>query len=208
MIKINLASKKRGLNSAANKPMGESLRIDASQLSAIWAQLREFPLKKLGVIVLVAVGSNIFLSGYKDDLLKEEQSQYDRIVAEKPKLEAETLKMKGLQDLQKSMESDEKRIRTKLETIKKLINDRTGAAIVVEELAKITPANVWLNEFIMKGSELTFKGASEDFGNISDFTRMIQNSAIFSDMTLKDTQMTADDSKRQVASFSVTARKR
>jgi type IV pilus assembly protein PilN len=204
MIKINLASKKRALNAAT----GRIIKFDSGQLSSLIAQLKELPLKKIILTGAVAVGATIIVDGYKDDQVKAEQAELDKILALKPKLEAETNRMAGLQELQKSMESDEKRIRAKLDTIKKLIAGRSGAALVLEELAKITPTNVWLSEFSMKGADLSFKGSSQDFGNISDFTRNIQSSAMFSDMTLKDTQMALDEQKRQVASFSVTAKKR
>lgn len=207
MIKINLASKKRALNAATGRGF-EGIKFDSSQFAGIWAQLRELPLKKLGFAFVVCVAATIVIDGYKDDQVKAEQAEYEKVASQKPRLEAESNKIRGLQELQKSMEADEKRIRTKLDTIKKLMSDRSGAALVLEELAKITPANVWLSEFNMKGNELSFKGASQDFGNISDFTRNIQSSAMFSDMTLKDTQMATDDQKRQIASFAVTAKKR
>lgn len=207
MIKINLASKKRALNAATGRGF-EGLKFDSSQFAGIWAQLRELPLKKLGFAFVVGVAATIIVDGYKDDQVKAEQAEYEKVASQKPRLEAESNKIRGLQELQKSMEADEKRIRTKLDTIKKLMSDRSAAALVLEELAKITPANVWLSEFNMKGNELSFKGASQDFGNISDFTRNIQSSAMFSDMTLKDTQMATDDQKRQIASFAVTAKKR
>lgn len=180
MIRINLATKKRALNAATGR--GLDLKFDSSQLAGLWAQLRELPLKKLGFAFGVCIAATIIMDGYKDDLVKAEQAEYEKVASQKPKLEAESNKMKGLQELQKSMESDEKRIRTKLDTIKKLVADRSAAALVLEELAKITPTNVWLSEFNMKGNELSFKGSSQDFGNISDFTRNIQSSAMFSEM--------------------------
>lgn len=204
MIKINLATKKRALNAAT----GRMIKFDASQLSGLASQLKDLPLKKIALLGACAIGATIIVNGYKDDQVKAEQAQLDKLLAQKPKLEAQTSQMAGLQELQKSMESDEKRIRTKLDTVKKLIAGRSAAALVLEELAKITPTNVWLSEFSMKGAELSFKGSSQDFGNISDFTKNIQSSALFSDMTLKDTQMALDEQKRQVASFSVTAKKR
>lgn len=207
MIKINLATRKRALNAATGRGL-DSIKFDSAQFAGLWAQLKELPLKKLGFAFGVSVAATIIMDGYKDDLVKTEQAEYEKVASQKPKLEAESNKMKGLQELQKSMEVDEKRIRTKLDTIKKLIADRSAAALVLEELAKITPTNVWLSEFSMKGNELAFKGSSQDFGNISDFTRNIQSSAMFSEMTLKDTQMATDDQKRQIASFSVTAKKR
>lgn len=207
MIKINLATKKRAFNAATGRSL-DSFKLDANQLTGLLAQLKELPLKKIGFAAVVGIAANIVVGGYKDDLVKSEQAELDKVLAQKPKLQAESNKMKGLQELQKSMESDEKRIRTKLDTIKKLVGARSTAALVLEELAKITPNNVWLSEFSMKGNDLTFKGGSQDFGNITDFTKNIQSSAMFSDMTLKDTQMAIDDQKRQIANFNVTARKR
>jgi Tfp pilus assembly protein PilN len=207
MIKINLATKKRAVNAATGRGL-DSLRMDSSQLQGLLAQLKELPLKKLAFVIGLGFAASVLLDGYKDDMIKAEQAEFDKVIALKPKLEAESNKMKGLQELQKSMESDEKKIRTKLDTIKKLISTRSSAALVLAELAKITPSTVWLSEFSLKGNDLSFKGASPDFGNISEFTKMIQSSAMFSDMTLKDTQLTLDEQKRQVASFSVTAKKR
>jgi type IV pilus assembly protein PilN len=207
MIKINLATKKRPATASVGRGL-DAIRIDSGQLQAIGAQLLEFPLKKIGLALGISVAATVTVDIYRDDMLKTEQAEFDKVNAEKPRLEAEANKMKGLQELQKSMEADEKRIRTKLETVKKLIAGRGAAAVVLEELAKITPSSVWLSDVTMKGNELALKGGSKDLGNISDFTRMIQSSAMFSDMTLKDTQMALDEQKRQIASFSVTAKKR
>jgi type IV pilus assembly protein PilN len=207
MIKINLATKKRALNAATGRII-PNFKMDSSQLASALSELKELPLKKIALACVITVGASILVDGYKEDQIKAEQAEYDKIISQKPKLLSESNRMKGLQELQESMASDEKRIRTKLETIKKLIGGRSAAAAVLEELAKITPTNVWLSEFSMKGSELSFKGLSQDFGNISDFTRNIQSSAMFSNMTLKDTQMAFDEQKRQIANFSVTAKKR
>jgi type IV pilus assembly protein PilN len=207
MIKINLATKKRALNAATGRVL-PNLRLNSLQLSTLMGELKDLPLKKIVLASVISVGASVLVDGYKQDQIKAEQAEYDKIISQKPKLEAESSRMKGLQELQDSMASDERRIRVKLETIKKLISGRSAAASVLEELAKLTPTNVWLNEFSMKGSELSFKGLSQDFGNISDFTRNIQSSSMFSNMTLKDTQMAFDEQKRQIASFSVTAKKR
>jgi Tfp pilus assembly protein PilN len=207
MIKINLAAKKRS-SASAGKGMGDTLRLDSSQLEALWAQARELPLQKIASVLIVGYGATFALNSYKSSLVAEQQAELDRVLAQKPALEAESRKMKGLQETQMSMESDEKRIRTKLDTIKKLVAGRNAATSVLEELSRITPQSVWISDFSMKGSDLSFKGYSQDFANISDFTRQIQNSAMFTGMILKDTQMANDDQKRQIASFSVTARRR
>ncbi|MFL5815430.1 MAG: PilN domain-containing protein [Bdellovibrionia bacterium] len=207
MIKINLATKKRALNAATGRIL-PNFKMDSSSLSGLVSELKELPLKKMALAGVITIGATILVDGYKEDQIKAQQAEYDKIISQKPRLEAESSRMKGLQELQESMASDERRIRTKLDTIKRLIGGRSAAASVLEELAKITPTNVWLSEFSMKGSDLAFKGLSQDFGNISDFTRNIQSSAMFSNMTLKDTQMAFDEQKRQIANFSVTAKKR
>src|ERR1700687_5006430 len=141
MIKINLATRKRAAN-AMSKGLGESLRFDGGQLKAIWVQFLEFPLKKIGVALACGAIATFVLNGYKDELVKVEQAELIKVLAEKPKLEAESGKLKGLQETEKSMESDEKRIRIKLETIKKLGMERASTVMVLEEISKITPSNV------------------------------------------------------------------
>lgn len=205
MIKINLAERKRSSTSAEG---GAGLSLDVNQLKEKFASLGELPLKKYALTLACGFLATYALDFYKSDQIKQLDDELSKLEAEKPKLLSEAGKIRSLEEVKKAMEADEFVIRTKLETIKRLVADRGSTGKILTELTKVMPADLWVTQFDLKGGNVNVKGFSLDFTRISDFMKLLSESSIFADPNLNDTQMARDDQNREVASFSIQARKR
>jgi Tfp pilus assembly protein PilN len=207
MIKINLASRKRAMAGVSKTPMtGQALTLQGAL--AQLEEFRDFPLRQILVPLGIAIAVTFGFSTYKQSELDKLQVQIDALKAEKPKLQAEADKMAGYEELQKQMEKDELVIRTKIDTIRKLVQGRTTTVKLLAEIAKITPPHLWLTTVDIGTKEVVFKGFSSDFSLISDFMKTLNENTYVRDVTLKDTQIAEDENHREVAKFELLAKER
>ncbi|MDR3608023.1 MAG: PilN domain-containing protein [Oligoflexia bacterium] len=184
MIKINLAGRKKSSAFTAASIGTATLSLRSIELSA----LKELPLKKALIPMFIAIIASIISSTLQDNELKKLDVELDSINAEKPKLQAAANKMKSYEDLKKGMENDEFVIRTKLETVRKLAQNRTETTKFLQDLSKITPPSVWLTGVSYDGSTIEIKGMAVNFRQISPFLKSLNENPFFQGLTLKDSQ--------------------
>lgn len=211
MIKINLALRKQPVGGTTAGKTGSFGAMDLSSLKSIKfdaAALKSFPLQKLVLPVIVAVLANFTLQGHKESEVKAVQSEIDAVSAEKPKLQAEANKLKQYEDLKKSLEGDEFTIRTKIDTIRKLIADRSTPPKILLALASTVTEEVWISGFKVQDGSVLLQGYSYGFGPISDFMKNLSESAYFTDLKLNKTEQVKEQGFGEVASFELDAKRR
>ncbi|MGZ3687096.1 MAG: PilN domain-containing protein [Bdellovibrionota bacterium] len=203
MIKINLALKKGPVGSTDNKPDFKN-----AFRSIDFGILRELPLKKIALTLSVAVLSSYVLDDYKQKELMKLDTSIQQFSSEQSKLRAELAKTKGYEEVKRQLDADEVMIRTKIETIQKLIADRAVLPKVLLTLSGGIPTEVWLSDFKVANEDVAFKGSSLGFNQISDFMRNLNESAYFTDLHLINTQQGKDDVGADVAQFELSAKRR
>lgn len=215
MIKINLALRKQAAGAqssdAGDKAAGGGGGLGGIKISKVAIdldQLRELPLRQIAIVVAVYVVGGYVLEDYKAGEIAKVDATIAGLSAEKSKLTAEAAKMKGYEDLKKSLESDEKIMRTKIETIQKLIADRQSPPKVLISIAEAIPKDVWLQDFKIAKGEVTMKGYSLGFNQISDFMKSLNENVYFTDVGLKNTQQAKDEAGVEVANFELSAKRK
>ena len=199
MIKINLALRKQSLSAEGARGGlgglgGLSGLGGADQLRKAADTLKDFPWKKIVVPVLVGVAANYTVDQLKESAIQKIDEEISSVMAEKPKLEQEAQKLKSYEGIKKELESDEAVMRTKIDTIRKLIQGRATPPKILITLGNSTPKEVWIEEFRLEDGKLGIKGSSKGYGPISDFMRSLGESMYFGEMVLKGTQQAKDAS--------------
>lgn len=210
MIKINLATRKQS-SGASHEAKG--LNFGSFQFPSGFSkfnvnELKDLPIRKLLLPLVVCVALTYLVDSLKEDEMIQVQEEAAKVAAEKVQLVASAGKLKGYEELKRNMEADEQVMRSKLAVVQGLVADRTNPPKIMRSLAGSLPKDVWLSEFKAADNEVTFRGYSLDFNQISDFMKNLNESAYFSDVTIKNTQQAKDELGVDVASFDLVAKRR
>ncbi len=206
MIKINLATlKQSGLSSGAKGGAATS----GSLLKGInLDQLKEFPLRKIGLPVVVALVANGLLNNYKEEELHKLDVFLSKLSSETAKLQTELTQYKRYDSVKKTMDEDEVTIKTKLEIIQKLILNRAEPLQLGRSVSSAIPKEVWLSEFKLDSTSISFKGSSLGFSQISDFMKNLRDNEFFMSVDLVDTKQTASEMGAEAVDFELSAKRR
>lgn len=205
MIKINLATRKQSNLSGEPKT---ATSLGGSLENFKLESLKELPFKKAMIPIAIGIVAYMGLDSYKEDVLLKMNNAAKKIESENTRLEAEISKFKAYDAIKKSLEEDEATITTKLQTIRSLIADRNTPPRMLVSLANALPKEVWITEFRIENSNITFRGGSLDFNHISDFMKGLSEIAFFSEVELKTTQQSKDDTAGDMATFELSAKRR
>src|SRR4051812_7145125 len=123
MIRINLAARKQGAVSGGSVREIKGPTLLTSPMDALGG-LRELPIKKVVLLLLVIIVGNYVLGDYKDGEIKKLDAELATMRQEQTKLNADLAKTKGYEDIKKVLDADELTLRTKIETIQTLLNGR------------------------------------------------------------------------------------
>jgi Tfp pilus assembly protein PilN len=203
MIKINLADKKR--SEASDGGTGAYATGTISLRNLDLSALKDFQFQKLLVPLVLGIVATVGVGIYQDNEIKKLDVELESINAEKPKLQEAAGKMKSYEDLRASMEADEFVIRTKLDTIRQLIQNRGQAPKFLEDLAQLTPPAVWLADFSYDGTAFDIRGNADSFKQVSPFLKALNENPFFQDLTLKDSQTAHDAAGHEIVSFELVS---
>ncbi len=204
MIRINLAKRKMSnVVAGEGKPGAKNILANLD-----FESFKDLPIRKFGLPIVVAILATYFLGDFKSQEIQKVQDEITKAMAEQTKLQLELTKTKRFDELKKQIDSDEFMIKTKLQTIEKLIVDRTTPPKLLLALSRAIPADVWLSDLKVNGTEVTLKGSSLDFNQISDFMRNLNESAFFKELNLRSTQQAKDESGLEIAQFELSALRR
>lgn len=202
MIKINLAAKKQsvpgGGDPKAKSSGGSFGKIDLDKF-------KELPIRKVALPIIVGAFASYYLDSYKETTLSQMQAFLDKTKVENAKLQSRMSEFKSYDEMKKSLDEDEEVIRTKLDTIQKLLANRTSSTKILTSISNAIPKDVWLEEFRVLKTDILLKGSASEFNQISDFMKGLTESAFFYDVDLKGSQ-TRDTVG--VAGFEIGAKRR
>lgn len=209
MIKINLALRK---TSAFADEEGESVgltSITGFRLSKDEAKdlLGDPGVRSFLVALVVFLGGTYVVSTLKENELKKIDQKLQVELKRKTQLSQEYKKKAAADRLKKQLDSDEQQIRTKIETIKELVDGRSRAYDVLVALSEAIPEEVWVSKITVSDSDIKMAGSSTDFNQISDFMRKLEGSVYFQNVRLNSTQSRKDRSGLEIASFNITTQR-
>jgi Tfp pilus assembly protein PilN len=149
---------------------------------------------------IVGVAATYMLDSYKEDEINKIQKLIEKHAAEGRKLQTEVAKFKGYEGIKKALDEDETTIRTKLDTIQKLTETRAEPVKMLSLLSTSIPKDVWLTEYRIDRADISLKGSTVDFNQISDFMKNLRDSTRFADVELRDSQQQKEQAGGRVAS--------
>jgi len=119
---------------------------------------------------------------------REEIAQLERIIGE----------VKNIKDAQQELQK-------KLDVLDKLKQGRSGPVRMLDELATVTPRQLWLGKLEEKGGAMTFTGSAASIDDVSEFMTKLKQSKYFTKVELKKTTAVkaTGRAERQV-SFEIT----
>jgi hypothetical protein len=222
MIKINLHQRKAAVGVAAGGTSQTEVgslkgfasiiqRLRAGQGRAAFGEAGDDARGAmiLGVVYFVfALGGWWYASSEKDRLLAEVAAESSALDSKMALLDSELSKTQGYEQTKKSLEADEKKIRTKIETIQELIRDRGTPPKILMTLSDSIPKDVWLKDFVLKDRNFKISGLSNGMDVVSDFIRNLSETIYFTDVQLKGSKSEAQKSGRELTTFELEAQRR
>jgi type IV pilus assembly protein PilN len=101
---------------------------------------------------------------------REDIAQLERIIGE----------VKNIKDAQQELQK-------KLDVLDKLKQGRSGPVRMLDELATVTPRQLWLGKLEEKGGAMTFTGSAASIDDVSEFMTKLKQSKYFTKVELKRT---------------------
>lgn len=205
MIKINLANKKSAATVVATSDGRTSTKLGKISMD----ELREIP--NLMPVILLAVcwyAVTYFLDDYKETEIRKLDVRIEELQGEQTQLRTRLAESKVLEQEQKQYEVDEKVIKTKIEVIQKLLQDRMLPPKMLLTLSHIIPVEVWLSDIQLDSTSLKIKGDALDFNPISEFMKNIKETAYFKDANLRSSQQGKEETGLEVTKFEIHAERR
>jgi Tfp pilus assembly protein PilN len=205
MIKINLATRKQ------SGVMSET-RLGSLNLGGLSKvnidNFKDLPIKKLAVPLITGLLASYAVDFLKETEIKKQDDIIAKLNADGSVLQDEIGKLKSYEPIKKVVDEDEVTIKTKLDTIRKLIADRNFHVKVLLSISSTIPKNVWLSDLEVNTTEIGLRGSSLDFNQISDFMKSLTENAYFTDVVLKNSQTAKDETGLDIASFDLMAKRR
>ncbi len=207
MIKINLATRKQSTITATAKT-GTIPGLSGLTLSA--EDLKDLPLKRILVPLVAGVTASFAVDSMKESDLHGVEKRLQELNVRKTALVAEAGKIKAYELQRKELESDELLIKSKAETVQKLITGRNETAKLVMTLSTLTPKDVWLSTIAIKDGDVSVKGNAIGFQPISELMKNMGENVFFTDVNLKLSEKDKDkeQSGAEIALFEVVAKRR
>jgi len=92
----------------------------------------------------------------------------------------------------KSIKEDKKALEDKLKILDSLKKGRSGPVRVMDDLATIIPAKVWMVDYAETGGAVTMVGRAASYEDLSAFSKKLKESKHFSNINIKNARQAAD----------------
>jgi Tfp pilus assembly protein PilN len=217
MIKINLAKKRKSTGGGGIDYKNFKMDDLTSTITNIFKKgdvgESKFdlngPIPRAILVLVICWVLDDVLSGHKTATLSQLDAQIELLEKDKKASEAVLAKVKGFEPLKKQLEADELMIRTKLEVIAKLLENRNAPSKMLMQIAQSIPEEVWLTDLVVADSLVKINGATPGYNQVSDFIKSLNSTTYFSDITLKGIKEATSASKDQkVQMFELNAKLR
>lgn len=183
--------------------------LTSNDVRSALSDMNMAPIRKLLVPIVLGFVANYVLEDYKKTQLETVARELAKISAEKLVLENKLKAKTGYDEKKKSLDGDESLVRTKLDTIKKLVDGRAGSVQILLALSAAMPQDVWLTEFTTRDMTVELKGTAIDIGQISDFIKNLNQSTSFQGIELKTSSTVKDAlTGNDVAAFELAGQRR
>lgn len=192
MIKVNLASR---MNSEIVGSTGNALNLSMFGLDQLdLEQLKDLPIKKLLLPIVVGLLASNGLESFKADSINKLDKILKKQSEQNKKLQTESSKFKNYESVKTALDEDESTIKTKLDTIKKLVEGRSTPLKILLGVVSSIPKDAWLSQLSLNSSKLNLKGSVFEFNQISDFMKNLNENSIFSEVNLTKSEQHKDQS--------------
>jgi type IV pilus assembly protein PilN len=155
----------------------------------------------LFAVLLVAglLGNYLWASARASDL-KARQAKLARTREEIAQLERIIGEVRNIKEAQQELQQ-------KLDVLDKLKAGRSGPVRMLDELATITPRQLWLEKMEEKNGAVTFTGSALSIDDVSAFMGALKTSKYFKGVELRKTSATkpAGGSGERLVAFQITA---
>ena len=132
------------------------------------------------VLLVAGLMGNYLWSKTRADDLKARQAKLSRTRDEIAALERVIGEVRDIKEQQQQLQQ-------KLDVLNKLKAGRAGPVHMLDELATITPRQLWLTKLEEKGGNVTFGGGATSIDDVSAFMTALKTSKYFSRVELKRT---------------------
>ena len=207
MIRINLATRKQSA-SAAGESVGGGSKINLDQIRARLGDIQDLPLRKIGSMIAFMMIASYFWTDYQGTEVGKVNVAIEKYQKESSVSKAELGQSKVLEATKKALEADEVVIRTKIETLQKLVDGRQTPPKLLSSISTSIPKDVWLSELKADKESMSFKGFSATISDISDFMKILKENALLTDLKLVKTDKARDELGIEVSNFELQAKRR
>ncbi len=132
----------------------------------------------LGLIAILAVIGNFFW-------LQRTQSELASVESQIASTKAQIAQLEKTIGEVKSINQEKKALEDKLQILDTLKKGRTGPVKVMDELATVIPAKVWIGDYAETAGAVSMKGNAVTYEDLSAFSKKLKASKHFRDVAIK-----------------------
>ncbi|MCW5829750.1 MAG: PilN domain-containing protein [Deltaproteobacteria bacterium] len=121
------------------------------------------------------------------------------------KIQSHTRNLEVLKPVEKEIEEFKKQrevLKSRQETIEKLVNARTGPARIMSDISRIKPTKLWLTGFTQKDNSLTLTGVADESATVIDFINRLREQPTFESVDAPELKESEGDPKTASAKAS------
>lgn len=122
-----------------------------------------------GVMAVVVLAVHLYMASLIDNQVSKNTTLQNEIKLVKKKIKEI-----------KNLEREKEQLIARMRVIEKLQSNRPAVVHLLDELAKIIPEGMQLNELVQKGKKITIKGNAQSNARVSAFMRSLEESPWFS----------------------------
>ena len=150
------------------------------------------------VLVAGLLGNWLWASSREGDL-KSREAKLARTREDIAQLERIIGEVKNIKDAQQELQK-------KLDVLDKLKQGRSGPVRMLDELATVTPRQLWLTKLDEKAGAMSFSGAAVSIDDVSEFMSKLKQSRFFAKVELKKTTAVKGTGRSErLVNFEITA---
>jgi type IV pilus assembly protein PilN len=150
-------------------------------------------------VLLAGLVANFAWANSRASDLKQREDKLKRTRDDIAQLERIIGEVKNIKDAQQELQK-------KLDVLDKLKQGRTGPVRMLDELAQLTPRQLWLTKLDEKAGAVSFAGTALSIDDVSEFMTKLKQSKYFSAVELKKTTAVKGTGRGdRLVSFDITA---
>jgi type IV pilus assembly protein PilN len=151
------------------------------------------------VVLVAGLLANYFWGASRAGELKAREAKLARTRDDIAQLERIIGEVKNIKDAQLELQK-------KLDVLDKLKQGRTGPVRMLDELATLTPRQLWLSKLDEKAGAMVFTGSAVSIDDVSEFMSKLKQSKYFTRVELKKTTAVKGTGRAdRLVNFEITA---